>query len=172
MPLLIGGSGQPPSFSDDIEPWFGGEIAVAVVPGGAGTQQVQMLEVSDTKGAREYEASIAAGEPQPEDYQGTELREDDRGLATAIVDDFLVIGTADGVRSVIDVAQRAWREPTRSKARDMRPMRSKRSPRKGFARGLSLGGGNRLLPRALRRRARARSSPWWIPATRKAPRSA
>ena len=105
LPLLIGASGQPPSFSDDIEPWFAGEIAVAVVPGESGTQQVQLLEVSDTEGARAYEASIAAGEPQPEDYQGTELREDDRGLATAIVDDFLVIGTGNGVRSVIDVAQ-------------------------------------------------------------------
>ena len=49
-----------------------------------------MLEVADEKGAREYEASIGAGAPEPEDYQGTDLREDERGLATAIVDDFLV----------------------------------------------------------------------------------
>jgi len=103
LPFFLGGSGQPPSFSDDIEPWFGGEIAIVVVPGGAGTQQVQMLEVTDTEGAREYEASIAAGEPEPEDYQGTDLRQDGRGLATAIVDDFLLIGSADGVRSIIDV---------------------------------------------------------------------
>ena len=63
-----------------------------------------MLEVADEKGARDYESSIGAGAPEPEDYQGTELREDDRGLATAIVGDFLVIGSADGVRSVIDVS--------------------------------------------------------------------
>jgi hypothetical protein len=104
VPFLLGGAGDRANFSEDIEPWFGGEIAIAVVPGGAGTQQVQMLEVKDTKGARDYESSIAAGNPEPEDYQGTELREDDRGLATAIVGDFLVIGTADGVRSVIDVS--------------------------------------------------------------------
>ena len=100
----MGASGQPPNFADDIDPWLGGEIAIVVVPGSAGTQQVQMIEVSDKDGAREYEDSIAAGEPEPEDYQGTDIREDDRGLATAIVDEFLVIGTADGVRSVIDVA--------------------------------------------------------------------
>ena len=102
LPFFLGASGQAPSFSEDIEPWFGGELAVVVVPGGAGgMQQVQMLEVADAKGAREYEASIAPGEP--EDYQGIELREDGRGLATALVDDFLVIGAAQGVRSVIDV---------------------------------------------------------------------
>ncbi len=103
-PFLLGGAGERAAFSEDIEPWFGGEIAIAVVPGGAGTQQVQMLEVADEKGARDYESSIGAGAPEPEDYQGTELREDDRGLATAIVGDFLVIGSADGVRSVIDVS--------------------------------------------------------------------
>ena len=103
-PFLLGGAGARTNFSEDIEPWFGGEIAIAVVPGAAGTQQVQMLEVEDGKGAREYESSIGAGEPEPEDYQGTELREDERGLATAIVEDFLVIGTANGVRSIIDVS--------------------------------------------------------------------
>jgi hypothetical protein len=103
IPFLLGGAGEAPNFSEDIEPWFGGEIAIAVVPGESGTQQVQMLEVEDTKGAREYESSIGAGQPEPQDYQGTDLREDERGLATAIVGDFLVIGSADGVRSVIDV---------------------------------------------------------------------
>ncbi len=75
-----------------------------MVPGESGTQQVQMLEVSDEQGARDYEASIEAGAPEPTDYQGVELREDDRGLASAIVGGFLVIGTPQGVRSIIDVS--------------------------------------------------------------------
>jgi hypothetical protein len=104
VPFLLGAAGDRANFERDIEPWFGGEIAIAVVPGGAGTQQVQMLEVAEEKGARDYEAAIGAGDPEPEDYQGTDLREDDRGLATAIVGDFLVLGSADGVRSVIDVS--------------------------------------------------------------------
>ncbi len=107
LPFFLGGPGEAPSFSDDIQPWFGGEIGIAVVPGDAGTQQVQMLEVSETDGARDYEALIAAGDPKPDDYQGVELREDERGLATAIVENFLVIGSADGVRAVIDVATNA-----------------------------------------------------------------
>jgi len=104
LPFFLGASGEPPSFSEDIEPWFAGEIAILVVPGAAGNQQVQMLEVADPDGAREYESSISAGEPEPEDYQGVDIREDERGLATAIVDDFLVIGSAPGVRAVIDVS--------------------------------------------------------------------
>ena len=104
LPFFLGASGEPPRFSDDIEPWFGGEIAILVVPGESGTQQVQMLEVEDTEGARDYEASIVVGEPEPEDYQGTDLRIDERGLATAIAGDFLLIGSANGVRSVIDVS--------------------------------------------------------------------
>jgi hypothetical protein len=104
LPFLLGASGQTPDFGEEIEPWFGGEMAVAVVPGASGTQQVQLLEVSDTKGAREYEEAIAAGSPEPDEYRGVEVREDERGLATAIVGDFLAIGTAGGVRSVIDVS--------------------------------------------------------------------
>jgi hypothetical protein len=103
LPFFPSG-GEGLSFSEDVEPWFGGELALAVVPGGAGTEQVQMLEVAETEGAREYEESIGAGSPEPEDYQGVDLREDERGLATAIVEDFLVVGSADGVRSVIDAA--------------------------------------------------------------------
>lgn len=103
-PLLLGAAGEPPSFQRDIEPWFGGEIAIAVVPSESGTQQVQLLEVEETEGARDYESSIGAGQPEPEDYRGTDIREDERGLASAIVDGFLVIGSADGVRSVIDVS--------------------------------------------------------------------
>ena len=103
-PFFLGGAGEAPDFAKDVEPWFGGEIAIAVVPGESGTQQVQLLEVEDTSGAREYESTIGAGEPEPEDYQGVELREDDRGLATAIVGDFLAVGSAGGVRSIVDVA--------------------------------------------------------------------
>ncbi|MDQ2676932.1 MAG: DUF3352 domain-containing protein, partial [Actinomycetota bacterium] len=127
QPFLLGAAGEPPNFARDIEPWFGGEIAIAVVPGGAGTEQVQMLEVADAKGARDYESSIGAGAPEPDEYQGTEIREDQRGLATAIVDDFLVIGSADGVRSVADVAAGAdaaeplSEEPTVEQAIDELP---------------------------------------------------
>ena len=157
VPFLLGGAGERANFTEDIEPWFGGEIAVAVVPGGAGTQQVEMLEVADEKGARDYEASIGAGDPEPEDYQGTEIREDDRGLATAIVGDFLVIGSADGVRAVIDVsAGSEGAEPLSEDATDRAGDR--RAPR-------------RELRRRRISRPRASTASWPSPTGRSGPSS-
>ena len=105
LPLLIGAAGQPSDFASEIEPWFGGEVAVAAI-GGPGTiaRQVQLLEVADDAGAREYAESIAAGVTATEDYHDIEVSEDERGLATAIVNGFLVLGTGSGVREVVDVA--------------------------------------------------------------------
>lgn len=126
-PMIIGGAGSAPDFEKDIQPWFGGEIALAVVPGSTGTQSVQLLEVDDEEAAREYEEAIAAGSPEPEDYKGVELREDERGLASAIAGDFLVTGSADGVRSLIDVstgaegAESLAADDVASEARDALP---------------------------------------------------
>ncbi len=103
---LVPGAGRAPAdFGTEILPWFGGEAAVAVVgTGGRAATQVELLEVGDTGGATEYAGSIAAGRPEGEQYRGVELTIDQRGLATAQVDGFLVIGQPVGVRAVIDVA--------------------------------------------------------------------
>ena len=102
--LFAGAGGAPPDFGADIAPWLGGEIALAEVPGTNGNQQVQLLEAADTDAAREYAASIAQGEPTESDHQGVEILEDERGLASAVVEDFLVLGPIDGVRAILDVA--------------------------------------------------------------------
>ena len=99
-----GPDGAPPDFEEDVRPWFGGEAAIALIPaGGSAAEQVQLLEVADEKGARKFAESTAAGNAQTEDYQGVEIQRDDRGLASAQVGGFLAIGTASGVRAVIDV---------------------------------------------------------------------
>jgi uncharacterized protein DUF3352 len=103
---LPGPDGATPDFDRDIEPWFGGEAALAIVPArGAGAgQQVQLLEVSDEGQAHEFADSIAAGQPRSITYRDQEVRVDRRGLATAFVDGFLVIGSPTGVRASIDAA--------------------------------------------------------------------
>src|SRR5205823_13771461 len=86
-----------------VEPWFGGEAALAIVPaGGAAAQEVQLLEASDESGAQRYAASIASGQPRTTSYRGVEVQVDRRGVATAVVGGFLVIGARSGVRQVID----------------------------------------------------------------------
>jgi uncharacterized protein DUF3352 len=101
---LPGPNGPPPDFERDIEPWFGGEAALAILPAGGGGLGglVQLLEVSDDSEAREFADSIAAGTPRSTSYRDVEVRVDRRGLATALFAGFLAVGTRSGVREAID----------------------------------------------------------------------
>jgi hypothetical protein len=106
---LPGPDGSPPNFERDIEPWFGGEVALALVPvrGRGLGELVQLLEASDDREAREFADSIAAGTPREKTYRDVEVRVDRRGLATALVAGFLVVGAESGVRSAIDAGSGA-----------------------------------------------------------------
>ncbi len=86
------------------EPWFGGEAAALVIGGGADAERVQLLEAEDPAGARAYAESIVAGGAASSGYRDVEITEGGRGLASAVVDDFLVLGSPQGVRAVVDVA--------------------------------------------------------------------
>ncbi len=100
---LPGPHGAPLDFDQEIAPWFGGEAALAILPaGGRAAQEVQLLRVGDSEGARRFADSIASGGLHGVDDQGAELQVDRRGLATALVGGFLAIGTTSGVRAVID----------------------------------------------------------------------
>ena len=105
LALAPGPSGTPAVFSRDIEPWFGGEAALAVVPGpNTSAEQVLLFEVDDAEGATGFAESIASGIPETEEYRGVELSVDGRGLASAQTEGFLLVGSASGVRPLIDVA--------------------------------------------------------------------
>jgi hypothetical protein len=125
---LPGPQGAPLAFDRDVEPWFGGEAALAILPAGRrAAQEVQLLQVSDTDRARAFADSIASGTPRTVDDQGVELRVDRRGLATALVGGFLAIGAQAGVRDVIDAesgaddAESLAADPTADAARDALP---------------------------------------------------
>ncbi len=103
--LIPGPSTGRLDFDADVRPWFGGEAAVAVLAGtGPAPERVDLLEVEDADGASEYARSLAVGDPRTSEYEGVELSIDRTGIATAQVDDFLVIGTEDGVSAVIATA--------------------------------------------------------------------
>jgi len=100
---LPGPNGASLDFRRDVEPWLGGEAALAILPaGGRVAQEVQLLRVGDEGDARKFASSIASGKPRASSYRGVEIQVDRRGLATAIVGGFLAIGTRGGVREVID----------------------------------------------------------------------
>jgi hypothetical protein len=108
LALIPGPEGGAPDFLSDLEPWFGGELGVAVLAeSGEVADQVLLVEVDDTEGATSYAEAIASGRSETEEYEGVELSVDGRGVATAQVEGFLAVGAADGVRAVIDTATEA-----------------------------------------------------------------
>jgi len=126
---LPGPKGAAPDFKRDIQPWFGGEAALAVVPtaGGGLGQEVELLEVGDAGGAQKFADSIAAGKPRSKTYRDVQVHVDHRGLATALVGGFLAIGARSGVRDVIDASSGATGtgslagDPNAAAARDALP---------------------------------------------------
>ena len=151
--LVAGAGGEPLEF-DRIEPWFADDAAVAVLAPSTGPpQRVELFEVSDGDGAREYAASIAVGEVQTSEYEGVEVSVDQRDVATAQAGGFLVIGTEDGVQEVIATATGADGAESladeRGRDRDPRP-----APRPAFRRGLALRRRDRGAGRRQRRSAR------------------
>ena len=95
--------GGPVDFGADVAPWFGGEAALAIMPaGGRAAQEVQLLQIGDVKGAAAFAGAVASGKPHTVTYRAIPVQIDTRGLATAMVDGFLAIGTKAGLREVID----------------------------------------------------------------------
>lgn len=82
--------------------WFGGEAAAVILASNGET--VTLIETDDADAAVQYAESIASGVPDKGTYRDTEISEDERGAASAVVGDFLVLGTGEGVREVVDVA--------------------------------------------------------------------
>ena len=103
---LIGGSADGSvDFESDVRPWFGGEAAIAVLPGtGVVPERVDLLEVEDSQAAADYARSIAVGQVQTSDFEGIEVGVDQKDVATAEVSGFLAIGTEAGVQAVIATA--------------------------------------------------------------------
>ncbi len=100
---MPGPNSSPPDFQRDIAPWFGGQAALAVVPAGArAAEEVELLQARNEAGAKKFAGSVASGTPKTSDYRNVPVSVDGHGLATAIVDGFLVIGRESGVRAVID----------------------------------------------------------------------
>ena len=111
-------------------------------------QRVELFEVADADGAREYAASIAVGEVQTSEYEGVEVSVDQRDVATAQAGGFLAIGTEDGVQEVIATATGADGAESladNAAATDIRDLLPDQRVRRGLAlrrRGRELVAGN------------------------------
>lgn len=98
-----GPGGRPAQLERDVAPWLGDEAALAVVPGpGGSAREVQLLEAGDSDAALRFGRRVAAGEVERSRYREAQISVDSRGLATALIGGFLVIGGEGAVREVID----------------------------------------------------------------------
>ncbi len=103
--LIPGPDGRPPNFERDLRPWVGGEVALALLAGaGRFAERVELLEIADAEGASAYAGAIQPGPTETETYEGVEISVGDGGLATAEIEGFLAIGSAEGLRAIADAA--------------------------------------------------------------------
>lgn len=103
--LIPGPRGAEIDFERDVQPWFGDEAALAILPGsGSVADRVDLLAVADADGATAFAASVAGPRASTQDYDGAQLTTGARGISSAQTDGFLVIGSGDGVRAALDTA--------------------------------------------------------------------
>lgn len=109
IPLLsgiaIGGAtdltGGRVDLGSQIEPWAGGELALAVIPAGTSVERVALIEAADTAAAEEFAAGSLGPKQRTAEAGGVEISVGRRGAAWAIEDDFLLVGSELGVESLL-----------------------------------------------------------------------
>jgi hypothetical protein len=79
--------GSSVDFDRDIRPWFGGEVALALLDGAGKPDPVELIEVADADGADKFAEQVTSGTTTAKQING-----------------FLVIGSATDVASVSDTA--------------------------------------------------------------------
>ncbi|HVE68146.1 MAG TPA: DUF3352 domain-containing protein, partial [Solirubrobacteraceae bacterium] len=105
-------SGSKLTFKDDIEPWLGRRVGVAVTSlgsGGSDTQAAMIVAAKDTDKAKDAVSKLA-DEEKPKaakrEYQGVEYRLDaDDKSAAGVVEDYVVFGTEPSFKAVVDASK-------------------------------------------------------------------
>src|SRR3954452_8295490 len=93
------------SYQDDVEPWLGREAGVGVLPLGSAPQPVVLLASKDNDAARDAVGKGADSSPGNRDvsYKDVSYTRARDGSAIGVVGDYVVIGSDQALRRVIDV---------------------------------------------------------------------
>ena len=102
----------PFDFATDVEPWAGGEAAVALLPSGARPAAVTLIEVDDPGGAERFAAGLLGPRPTESDVGGVKVSVGARGRAAAQVNGFLVLGDEQAVSEIVDPPEDAGKLET------------------------------------------------------------
>jgi Protein of unknown function (DUF3352) len=101
---LPGNAASTVGFDRTVRPWLGSEAALALLPSGGTPEVVELLAIHGTAGAKRYQRSFEGPGARTTTYRATSIEVGRGGIASAIVNGFLVIGTPAGTRVVVDTA--------------------------------------------------------------------
>jgi uncharacterized protein DUF3352 len=138
----LSAAGAPVNYRRDIEPWVGGEAALALLNTNSQTAgSLIVVSVSDRRRAEAY-LKRAAGPTSATTYRGTRIARYGN-TATAFVGRYLVVGQETSLRSAIDSA--AGRAPSLARSSTFRRATRRLSRQRAVDVYLSAGGVRRLL---------------------------
>lgn len=104
--LAIGGlsriAGVEVDYAKQVEPWSGGEVALAALPAGVAGERVLMIEADDSDAADEFAARLLGPKQSTASAGGTEISIGRRGAGWAIENGFLLIGSRTGLTAMLD----------------------------------------------------------------------
>jgi hypothetical protein len=100
-------SDAPVSFSKDIEPWLGDEVAFFAAGGNTGNFRATaaLVATEDEDAALESVEKTGEGEIPRKTYKDVEYMTDESEEAAAVFDGFVVLGSEAGVKAVIDTKE-------------------------------------------------------------------
>lgn len=99
---LGGIAGAEVDYGRQVEPWAGGEVALAALPAGLRGERVLMIEADDTAGAERFAAELLGPKQSAATVGGTEVTIARRGSAWVVVDGFLLLGSRTGLEAMLD----------------------------------------------------------------------
>jgi hypothetical protein len=85
-----------------VEPWAGGEIALAALPAGRRGQRVLMIEAADQAAADAFASELLGPKQSTESVAGTDVSLGPGDTAWALEDGFLLIGSRTGIAAMLE----------------------------------------------------------------------
>lgn len=99
---LGGVAGVDLDYARQVQPWAGGEIALAALPVGTAGQRVVMIEADDEQAAEAFAADLLGPKQSAASAAGVDVALGRHGTAWALDDDFLLLGSRLGVTAMLN----------------------------------------------------------------------
>jgi hypothetical protein len=98
---LTGAAGIDVDYGRQVEPWAGGEIALAALPAGLRGERVLMIEADDSDGAEKFASELLGPKQSTATIEGTDVSIGRGGAAWTVEDGFLLVGARSGLEAML-----------------------------------------------------------------------